>query len=111
MTEPWILLAACTAGTLFWRALGVVVGSRINPGGRVFQWITCTAYAMLAALISRIMVLPEGMLATTESVDRLSSIAVGFVLFFAMGRKLAWGLIPAVTILTGLAMGRSLGWL
>ena len=107
----WVLLALCTLGTLIWRVAAVVVARRVTPGGAAFQWIACVAYAMLAALIARIMVLPSGLLATTPAIDRLGAFSLGLVLFFLIGRKIVWGLMPAVLLFTALTYARHRGWL
>lgn len=108
---PWELLALCTLATLIWRIAGVAIASRVNPGSETFRWITCIAYAMLAALIARIMVLPAGLLEASHPLDRGLALGLGFLLFFVSGRKLAWGLLPAFLLFTVLSWARAEGYL
>ena len=58
----WGLVLLSAAATYFWRGLGVLLSARIDPEGPIFQWVTCVSYAMLAGLISRMIILPLGSL-------------------------------------------------
>ena len=71
----WGLLLLVSAATYVWRAGGVAIAARISPDGRLSQWFSCVAYGMLAALISRIVLLPVGILAETPLIDRLLALA------------------------------------
>jgi branched-subunit amino acid transport protein len=106
---PWFVLTLCIGATFIWRALGVGVASRIDPNGALFQWFSCVAYAMLAGLITRILVFPVGTLEQTETTDRVIAMAVGFVLFFAFNRNVFVGTIGAFMVFMALAYMRSSG--
>jgi len=86
-TGPWILLLLCVAATYVWRLAGVAISSRIDPNGPWLQWFNCVAYAMLAGLITRVILIPEGMLAETPITHRLIAMAAGFILFIALKRN------------------------
>lgn len=107
MDDPRLLLALALASavTYLWRGLGVAIGGRINPEGPVFRWFTCVAYAMLAALISRMILLPVGMLQTAPLSDRLIALAAALAVFFVTRRTLPAG------ILTGIGIFALLTWL
>lgn len=107
MDDPRLLLALALASavTYLWRGLGVTIAGRIDPDGPVFRWFTCVAYAMLAALISRMILLPVGMLDTAPLADRLIALGTGVAVFFATRRTLPAG------ILTGVAMFALLTWM
>lgn len=91
-TEQWLVLLGAIAATYLWRALGVVLASRIDPNGAIFQWVGCVSYAMLAGLISRMTILPLGALAEAALWVRLLAMAFAFVVFFAVGKRM----LPAV---------------
>ncbi|MBL8669625.1 MAG: AzlD domain-containing protein [Alphaproteobacteria bacterium] len=95
--SPWVILALCVAGTYLWRGLGVALSGRIDPYGAVFRWVGCVAYAMLAGLISRMIVSPVGPLAQTGLADRLAGCAVAVALFFLLRRNLVVGVAGGVT--------------
>lgn len=98
------LLALCIAGTFVWRAAGVAVARHIDPEGPIFQWVNCIAYGMLAALISRIILVPTGTLGETVMGDRLAAMACGFLVFFLCRRD------PFPATIMGFAVFLALTW-
>jgi branched-subunit amino acid transport protein len=105
----WGLLLLVSLSTYLWRAGGVLIAARIDPKGSLAQWFTCIAYGMLAGLISRIMLMPIGILAETPLIDRLAALAIGFVVFFAMKRSLFPGTLISTAIFLVLATLRAKG--
>jgi branched-subunit amino acid transport protein len=97
---PWLVLMAAVAGTYVWRGLGIALAGRLKRDSLLFQWITCVTYAMLAALVLRIIILPVGMLAEIPTGYRLLAAGVAFAIMVL--RRGA--LVPALLIGTGLMM-------
>ena len=108
-TSTWTVVLLASLGTFAWRATGVVVAAHIRPDSPTFKWVACVAYAILAALIARIMVLPVGLLAATPAIDRYVALAVGFTLFFVLRRSMAWGLASTLMVFTCLSALRAYG--
>lgn len=90
--DLWIVLAAGAAATYLWRALGTALAGRMPPAGPLVDWIGCVAYAMLAGLIARMVLLPIGPLEDTSILARAAGAVVAFALFYGTGRRL----LPAV---------------
>jgi branched-subunit amino acid transport protein len=107
----WGLLALVSLATYIWRAGGVVIATRIEPNSPITQWFSCVAYGMLAGLISRIMLMPIGILADTSLLDRLGALAVGYGLFFAFRRNMLPATIGATVLFLALATLRAKGML
>lgn len=105
----WGLLILVSLSTYIWRAGGVLIAARINPTGALSQWFACVAYGMLAGLISRIMLMPIGILAETPLADRLAALLIGFVLFFAFKRNMLPGTLSATAVFLVLATLRAKG--
>ena len=82
----WIVLILAALGTYLWRGLGVLLS------GKIFRWITCVTYAMVAALVVRIIVLPVGALSQVSLSYRLIAVAAALVVM--VSRKNA--LVPAL---------------
>jgi branched-subunit amino acid transport protein len=82
-----LALAAGAFVTYAWRGLGVLLSGRIDPDGPLFAWTACVAYALLAALIARMILLPRGDLADTAALDRLLAAGLGLVAFFFLTRR------------------------
>lgn len=94
----WGIVLLCGFATYVWRALAVVVGGRISPESEAFKLFSCIAYAMVAGLISRMVILPEGVLAEAPLAYRLVGIGVAVGVFFALRRNLAAGVFAGVTV-------------
>lgn len=99
----WLIWVAAAAGvTYVSRLLGVILSGRIDPGGALFEWVACVAYAILAGLVVRMILLPIGPLVHTAPSVRVIAAVIGVALFFITGRNLAWGVAGGVLSLMGL---------
>ncbi len=87
MSEYTLLVLACAAGTYLWRGLGVAVSARLSPESELFAWVGCVAFAMLAGLVSRIVLIPSGPLEQTALWQRLAAIVVSLAVYLAMTKK------------------------
>lgn len=80
MQETWLwpllILAVSALATYAWRGLGVLLSGRINPDSALFAWMAAVAYALLAGLITRMIVLPIGPLTETPLEARLAAAAL-----------------------------------
>jgi branched-subunit amino acid transport protein len=99
MDELWALTAACAAATYLSRGLGVLLAGRISVESRVFTWIACVAYAMVAGLIVRTIIMPGGMLAETFLFDRMAACTVGLAVYLGTRRNLIIGVVAGVSVL------------
>ena len=87
----YVLITVGGLATYFWRALGVALSGRVNAGSRLFEWVACVAYALLAGLIARMVILPNGPLAETASADRIAGAVVALAIFFLTRRNIGLG--------------------
>jgi len=76
-----LLILACAAGTYAWRGVGVWVADRIDVDSEWFRWLTCIAFALIAGLVSRVLLLPVGELAQTQLWQRVAGVALAIVAF------------------------------
>lgn len=104
----WLLVVFCGVATYFWRALGVVFSGRLRTSSPWLDWVSCVAYAMLAGLTVRIILMPSGGLAQTFLSDRLLSSAIALVAYFATKRNLLVGSIVGVAVFSAAATVRSM---
>jgi len=65
--ELALLVVACGLGTYLWRGIGLLISGRVRVDSEFFVWAGCVAYAMIAGLTMRIMLLPGGTLAQTAT--------------------------------------------
>lgn len=90
-----LLIFLSAIATYVWRVCGVVVGSRLRADSALFQWLSCVAYALLAGLMSRVLVFPAGVLAETSLFARVISMLFGFLLFAMLGRHVLFATLGA----------------
>jgi len=96
--ELWAIVVLCGAATYVWRALAVLIGGRVSPESEAFRLFSCIAYAMLAGLIARMVILPEGLLAEAPLWYRLIGIGAAVAVFFGLRRNLAAGVLAGVIV-------------
>lgn len=102
---PFAVLIVGALVTYFWRALGVALSGRVDPRGSVIEWVGCVAYALLAGLIARMIVLPIGPLQETPLAVRLASAGIALAIFFVSRRNILIGVIAGTASLIGLTAG------
>jgi branched-subunit amino acid transport protein len=104
MLELALLILACALATYLWRGLGMLISGRVRMDGEFFVWAGCVAYAMIAGLAVRILLLPTGTLAQTPLAERLIACALALVVYFVSRRNLfvgiATGFVALVALIT-----------
>jgi branched-subunit amino acid transport protein len=91
MLDLTLLVIASAIGTYVWRGLGVLLSGRIRVNSELFNWVACVAYAMVAGLISRILLIPSGMLVQTLLVERLGACVLALIAYYISRRNLLVG--------------------
>ena len=91
MLELSIVVCASVLGTYLWRSLGVFLSGRVKVESELFKWVACVAYAMVAGLISRLVLMPTGLLAETTLTERLVSCALALAAYYVSRRNLLVG--------------------
>jgi len=109
MIDPWwwsyvmIALAGWLA-TDVWRWLGVLVGDRLREDGELLIWVRAVATALVAGVISKLILFPQGALEATPMVLRITSAATGFAAYLVSRERIIVGVLAAEAVLMG-------GWL
>jgi branched-subunit amino acid transport protein len=83
----------------------VALSGQLKPDSPVLDLVGCIAYALLAALVARMILLPIGPLQGTGLWVRLAATAVAVVVFFALRRNLLAGVLAGGGTLAMLAAG------
>ena len=96
-----MLILVAAAATYFWRAAGVIAAGRVRANSPALRLASCVAYAMVAALIVRMIVFPAGATAEIAVIFRLSAVAAGLAVF-ALRRNVAAGAWTAATTVAAL---------
>ena len=101
----FILIAGWLA-TDIWRFSGVLLGKRLSETSQAFVLVRAIATALVAAVISRLVLFPTGALAETPMILRAGAAVIGFGAFLLTGQRVAVGVGTSVLILlAGIAAG------
>lgn len=91
MLSAWYFVLVGALVTYAWRWAGVVLSGRIDPNSRAMRWVTAVAYALLAGLIARLIVAPQGALAETGLWVRLVAAGIAVAVYFLCRRSIPLG--------------------
>ncbi len=97
--QVWSTLAIAAAGTYACRALGVVVSDKINQDSEFFRWLSAVTYALVAALVVRMVLMPVGPLASVPAGWRVGFCAVSLLVMVVGSRRR-----PALALFSGTAL-------
>ncbi len=103
-TQAFVAAGVAAAATYFWRGFGVAIGGRIDPKGWVFEWFACVAYAVLAALVVRLIVFPGGELTGIPLAARLGAAALALAVYFASRRSIFFGCLSGALAIAATAL-------
>ena len=77
-----IVILVTSAATYSSRFLGVLTSEKINEDSKIYRWFNCLAYSTLAALISRTVIFPAGILMDASYSSRLLVVLLSLFVFF-----------------------------
>jgi hypothetical protein len=95
------LFVAGFLATEVWRWLGYVIGNRLDAEGAPLLWVRAVATALVAGLVTRMLLFPAGSLAQVPTGMRLGAFAGGLALYFLMRGNLAVGVGGGAALLMG----------
>lgn len=98
----WIAVLAGAVGTFMWRVLGVVVETRVRQDSPLFQWIGAVAYAMVAGLMARVLLMPGGNMDLTSMGLRFCAFLVGLAVWYWRDKSVPLGLLAGVAAYGGI---------
>jgi hypothetical protein len=105
---PWwpylFILVAGGLATDVWRWIGVLAGGRLREDSELLVWVRAVATALVAGVISRLILFPAGALAEAPLVLRVAAAALGWLAFWAAKKRILVGVLTAEAVLIG-------GWL
>lgn len=94
-----LLLFAGFFSNEVWRALGLVIGGRIDESAEILVWVRAIAAAILAGVIAQLILSPPGVLATVPLFVRLASAVIGFVVYRAARKSVVAGVIAGELVI------------
>lgn len=85
--DLWLLLALCGLATYLWRGAGVLASYGIDAKSEAFTWVACVAYAIIAGVVSRMLLMPTGTIAETTLFERALGSAAAALTYFRLTRR------------------------
>ena len=82
------------------RFLGLLTSEKINEKSRIYRWFNCLAYSTLAALISRVLIFPNGDLIDTSYLARIIVIIFAILIFYLTRKNLVYPTVFSALVLT-----------
>ena len=100
MTSSIVLVILVTSfATYLSRFLGVVSSERIKETSKWFSWFNCLAYSTLAALITRTIIFPVGVLDEASYLVRFIVVLASLLIFFLSKRNLVYPTVLSAILL------------
>ena len=94
-----LVILVTSFATYLSRFLGVVSSEKIKETSKIFKWFNCIAYAILAALIARMIVFPAGDLSESEIFFRFVVLISAIILYLMTKRNLVYPTLLSAIIL------------
>ena len=86
-----LLFLAGFCATQPWRYLGVYLSRGVQEDAEILIWVRAVSTALVAGLVTRMVLLPAGALAAVPIELRIGAFLLGIGLFLASGRRLIVG--------------------
>ena len=98
-TNILLAILVTSIATYSSRFLGVLTSERINENSKIYRWFNCLAYSTLAALISRMIIFPTGVLAESDYLIRFIVIVLSILIFYVTKKNLVYPTVFSAIIL------------
>ncbi len=98
-TNILLAILVTSIATYSSRFLGVLTSEKINENSKIYRWFNCLAYSTLAALISRMIIFPAGVLAESDYLIRFIVIVISILIFYVTKKNLVYPTVFSAIIL------------
>jgi len=89
--------------TFLSRFLGAISSEGIKETSKLFKWFNCLAYATLAALISRTIIFPVGVLVEATYFSRFLVVLFSLLIFFIFKKNYVYPTVFSAIFLSGIS--------
>ena len=97
--EIFLAVIVTSLATYLSRFLGVITSMKISENSKIYRWFNCLAYSTLAALISRVLIFPNGALEDASHLLRLIIVIVAILVFYLTKKNLVYPTIFSAILL------------
>ncbi|MGB8818310.1 MAG: AzlD domain-containing protein [Rhizobiaceae bacterium] len=99
------LLVAGTLATDMWRFLGVYFAGHLKEDAEILVFVRTMATALVAAVIAKLILYPDGGLAAVPAMLRVGAAGAGFAAYFLAGKRVFAGVVTAeLALLLGMSL-------
>ena len=95
-----LVILVTSFATYLSRFLGVVSSEKIKETSKWFRWFNCLAYSTLAALITRTIIFPVGVLDEASYLVRFIVVLTSILIFYITKRNLVYPTVFSVVFLS-----------
>ena len=95
----FIVLIVGAIATYLPRCAGVFISGRIQADSPIFNWFGCVAYALLAGIVARMIVLPIGPLSEVSLELRVVSAIAAVAVFYLSRRNVILSVFSGIGLL------------
>ena len=95
-----LVILVTSLATYLSRFLGVISSEKMDIKSKIFRWFNCIAYAILAALIARMIIFPAGVLSESTVFIRIIVLGGMILLYFLTKKNLVYPTILSFILLT-----------
>ena len=107
-TSIVLVILVTSLATYLSRFLGVVSSEKIKEKSKIFKWFNCLAYSTLAALITRILIFPSGVMSEVDYLIRFIVVFISVLIFYFTKKNLVYPTVFSAIILA--LLSNILGW-
>lgn len=100
----WPYLVVILFGFLpseIWRWASVFLAKGIDEDSEILVWVRAVATALLAGVVAKLLMTPNGALAVISAYWRWGALAAGFLAYFVFRRSVMAGIVIGEAILIG----------
>ena len=97
--EIFLAVIVASIATYSSRFFGMLTSEKINENSKIYRWFNCLAYSTLAALISRVLIFPNGDLADTTHIIRVIVIIFAIFIYYLTKKNLVYPTVFSAIIL------------
>tara|TARA_Y100001970_G_scaffold226794_1_gene280527 strand:- start:915 stop:1241 length:327 start_codon:yes stop_codon:yes gene_type:complete len=97
--EIILAIIVTSIATFSSRFLGTVTSEKIDENSKIYRWFNCLAYSTLAALISRVLIFPNGDLIDTSYLVRVIVVIFAILIFYVTKKNLVYPTVFSAIIL------------
>tara|TARA_B000000532_G_scaffold225288_1_gene202692 strand:- start:223 stop:543 length:321 start_codon:yes stop_codon:yes gene_type:complete len=89
-SEIFLAIIVTSIATYSSRFFGMLTSTKIDENSKIYRWFNCLAYSTLAALISRVLIFPNGALNDSTYFLRLIVVIFAVLIFYVTKKNLVY---------------------